>query len=424
MSRSSRRVLALAVPLALAAALAAPAPALAADAVALSEASQFRSIDPQVVALHGGGAFAVWENLNQGLWGRALADDGSRAGDQRLLISNPPTPPNPGEGWWLRNTQPTAVPIANGGFLLVWVRETTYLRAAVFHYTSEVERRDIFVQRFSPQGRPLTAERRINEVAAALSSQPAIVPHGASRFLVVWQQAGEAGGVRARVLASDGRALGREIQVAGPGAEQPAASVNASGDALIAWTAPAEGGQSGIFARLYDRTMMPVADAVQVSHDPGVAQRLPRVAGGADDSFLVAWWARSGEQQLMRGVAQLVNPAGALAGGVKAIGVFPDEHSNLAPNLVALPGGGYAHLWMGWGGWYATGIFVERLDAAGDATGEPTLVSDSRPIGAHHFGVAVGRTGTLFTAWEGFNGDDRGIRGRAFAPPAAAPAAP
>jgi hypothetical protein len=418
MSRSSRRVLALVLPLAaLAAALAAPAPAHAADAVALSESSEFRSIDPQVVALHGGGAFAVWENLNQGLWGRALGADGTRSGGQRLLVANPPTPPNPGEGWWLRNTQPTAVPIANGGFLLVWVRETTYLRAAAFHYTSEVERRDLFVQRFSPDGTPLTAERRINDVGAALTSQPAIVPHGASRFLVVWQQAGEAGGVRARVLASDGRALGREIQVAGAGAEQPAVSVNASGDALVAWSALADGGQWGIFARLYDRTMIPLADAFQVSGQPGVAQRLPRVAGGADDSFLVAWWARSGEQRIMRGVAQLVTAAGALAGGEKAIGVFPEEHSNLAPNVVGLPAGGYAHLWMGWGGWYATGIFVERLDAAGDATGEPALVSDSRPVGAHHFGVAVGRDGTLFTAWEGFNGRDRGIRGRALPAP-------
>lgn len=419
MSRNPRPVLALALSLvALAAALAAPAPAHAADAVALSDASPFRAVDPQVVALHRGGTFAVWENLNNGLWGRALAADGTSVGPQRLLVANPPTPPNPGEGWWLRNTQPSAVPLANGGFLLTWVRETTFLRAAAFHYTSDVERRDLFVQRFSADGTALTAERRINDVAAAMTAQPLIVPHGASRFLVVWQQAGEAGGVRARVLASDGRALGNEIGIAGPGAVQPAVAVNRAGDALIAWSAGATDGEAAIFARLYNRVMMPVTDAFQVSALPGIAQRLPRVAGGADDSFLVAWWARSGAPRIMIGQAQLVTAAGGLAGGVRTIGAATDEASNLAPNVVALPGGGYAHLWMGWGGWYATGVFVERLDAAGAALGEPTLVSDTRPIGAHHFGVTVDRDGNLFAAWEGFNGRERGIRGRVFAPAA------
>jgi hypothetical protein len=387
-----------------------------AEAVALSETSKFRAIDPQAVALGQGGFFSVWENMNEGLWGRAVAADGQAAGPQRLLVANSPRPSNPGEGWWVHNSGPSVAPLANGGFLLAWTREVTYLRNAAFQYTSSPLRRDLYVQRFAADGTALAAERRVNADSDLLNSLPLVVAQGPSRFLVVWQRDGEDGGLRARVLAANGRPIGAQLNVAGPGSRHAAVAVNHHGDALIAWTA-ADADETGVFARLFDRTMMPVGDAFRVNGEQALAQSLPRVAAGADGSFLVSWWTRVGTSGNYRSAAQLVTLAGALAGGERLIGDEWDT-TNLAPNVVALPGGGYANVWMIWNGWYASGLFAEVLDAIGDPVGTPIRVSDSRPIGAHHFGLAVDGAGTLFVAWEGFNGRERGIRGRAFAPPA------
>lgn len=417
MSRSYRLVFALAL-VALATGAAAAQPL--ADAVALSEASKFRAIDPQVVALGQGGFFSVWHNMNEGLWGRAVGADGQAVAPQRLLVANAPRPANPGEGWWVHNLQPTVAPLPSGGFMLAWTREVTYLRQAVFQVTETPLRRDLYVQRFNADGTPLGPERRINHDSDDLNSLPLVVPRGPNRFLAVWQRDGAQGGLRGRLLAADGRPAGPQLHLAPPGSRQAAVAVNHRGDALVAWSAP-DGEETGVYARLLDRALMPVGDAFRVNGEQAWGQSLPRVAAGADDSFLVSWWTRVGAQGKYRSAAQLVSASGALAGGEKLIG-DEWETTNLAPHVVALPGGGYANLWMIWNRWYAIGLYGEVLDAAGDPVGKPVRVTDSRPIGSHHFGAAVDGSGTLFVAWEGFNGKERGIRGRAFDP--AAPAAP
>ena len=412
MSRSSRLVLSLVVCLvAVSTATADTAPQQLADAVALSEASKFRAIEPQVVALRQGGFFSVWHNMNEGLWGRAVAADGQAAAPQRLLVANAPRPANPGEGWWIHNRDPSVTALADGGFLLAWTREVTYLRMAVFQETSTPLRRDLYVQRFAADGTPRGPERRINRDSDLLNSLPLVVGHGPGRFLVVWQRDGQQGGLRARTLGADGRPSGPEAQVAGPGSHQTAVAVNHHGDTLIAWTA-ADADGPGVYARLFDRAMAPVGDGFRVNGDQAWAQSLPRVAAGADGNFLVTWWTRVGGIGNYRSAAQLVTAAGALAGGEKLIG-DEWETANLAPNVVALADGGYAHAWMIWNRWYAIGVYAEVLDAAGDPVAKPIRVSDNRPNGAHRFGLAVADDGTLFVAWEGFNGDDRGIRGRA-----------
>jgi hypothetical protein len=325
-------------------------------------------------------------------------------------------PPNPGEGWWVNNTHASAAPLGNGGFLLAWTRELTYLRLDVFQLTSRPLRREVWVQRFAADGTPLGQERRISASGNELHSRPRVATVGASRFLLVWQEEGEAGGVRARLLAGNGRPLGVETAVAGPGAGQPAAAVNGAQDVLIAWSA-ADADESGIFARLFDRNLTPVGNTFQVNTEEALDQGLPRIAAGADGAFLVSWWTRVQPNSGPRDAAQLVAPNGSLAGGEKLIG---DEWktANLAPNVVALPGGGFAHAWVIWNRWYAIGIYAELLDAAGNPLDKPVRVSDSRPQGVHQLGLAAAADGTFFLAWEGFNGDERGIRGRAVAPPA------
>lgn len=417
MSGSRRFVLVLVLAALVAAAgPAAAAPSVAAEAVPLSDESLFRSVEPQVVALAGGGFFSVWENQNQGLWGRAVAADGASAGAQRLLIANPTMPSNPGQGWWERNAQAAVAPLADGGFLLAWTRERTFLRLAVFQLTSTPLHRHVLVQRFAADGTPVGRERRISDSGRTLHSLPRIAALDADRFVVAWHREGNTGGVRARLVTADGQPIGRENAIAGRGALQAALAVNGAGDVLIAWSAP-DAEEGGIFARLFDRGLAPRGEPFQVNTEEDLDQRMPRVAAGADDGFLVSWWSQHGAPGRVRDVAQLVGPNGSLAGAEKLIG---DEWktTNLAPNVVPLPGGGYLHAWVIWNRWYAIGIYAEVLDAAGEPVDVPVRVSDSRPQGQHQLGLAAAPDGTLFLAWEGFNGRERGIRGRALSAPA------
>jgi hypothetical protein len=190
------------------------------------------------------------------------------------------------------------------------------------------------------------------------------------------------------MLTGDGFPIGDELALAGPGATQPSMAVNSAGDVLIAWTAPDDDGM-GIFARLVDRDLAAVGAPLRVNGEQRGWQSSPQVAAGADDRFLVSWSHRI-DPQPARTAAQLVTAAGGLAGGERSIG-GEWETSNLAPNLVALPDGGYAHLWVVWNSWYAVGLYAEILDEVGAPVGEPTRVSDTRPQGQHRFGLAAAR---------------------------------
>lgn len=418
MSRSRGPVLALSLALAAAGASpAAAAPQPVADAVALTDTSPHRSVEPQVVAV-AGGFFSVWENLNSGIWGRAVAAHGESVAPQRLLVANTPLPSNPGEGWWVHNTDAALAPLPGGQFLMVWTRELTYIRAAVFMHTSSPLRRDVLAQRFAADGTPVGPQWRVDGDTGPLNEGPEVALLSPSRLLVVWRQEGQDGGLRGRLLTAAGTPLGEEIELAGAGASQPAVAANAAGDVLVAWTA-ADDDDAGVFARLFDRGMVPVGDAFAVNTTTAERQRMPQVDAGADGGFLVSWWSDVVGSGRTHAVAQLVTPAGALAGGERAIGDFW-ETTNLAPNVVALPGGGYLHAFAIWNRWYAIGIYAELLDAQGNPLDKPVRVSDIRPQGAHQIGLAAGDDGTVFVAWEGFNDPNHsGIRGRAVAPPAA-----
>jgi hypothetical protein len=396
---------------------AAAAPAVAGDQIALEAPGLFRSQEARAALLADGRTAIVWENLREGLWVRFLTADGRPDGPQRLLVPNSELPPNPGAGWWSTSSEAALAPLSDGGFLLFWVGRLQFARLSVFHLDTEERSSDVFLRRFDATGRPVGSREQVNESTAGLQTGVRAVVLDEGRILALWQDNRRGGSIRGRLVGSGGSPRGPEVRIANGGASWPAAAVNRHGDVLVAWSAPGHDDLE-VRARLFDGELGPLGRPFTVNTTTALRQGVPAVAAGADGGFLVAWRGETVERREYRNFAQAVTAFGALAGPEWRVG---DDTGtlDLAPALVARPGGGYLVAWMIWNRWYVQGLVARELDAGGAPLGDAVKVNQEQAIGAHRFGLAGRGDGSVVVAWEGFHGEERGIQARLLA---AAPA--
>jgi hypothetical protein len=388
------------------------------DSRQLNESSPYWQVAPAATATADGGFFAVWEDMRRGVVGRFVSSGGELVGSELVLAANTPFPERSGRYPYTRQASPAVAGLSDGGFLAVWVQEDALLKYSYFWHDLDVESRSVMAQRFNAAGAPAGDAWRIDAPAGGLPGQPSAALLADGRVAVTWQRvSGDATEVAARVLdPADGGLSAETVAGAGAGAAaKPSVAATAAGF-LVAWTGSDSDGR-GVWARTFAASGHAAGPAVRVNavqaHDQGSVSLAPAAAGG----FLVAWQhADTGQgEYLVKG--RFLNAGGQPVGDEQRLTV-PVASRESSAVLTARSGGGFHLFWMGWEGNSPVSVAGLELDGAGQAVGEPVLVSAERPQPQWHLAAAAAGD-HLLVAWEGLDERSRAIRGRLLAAPAA-----
>ncbi len=378
----------------------------------------FKQLRPIAVFHNDGSMTAIWENDQLGIRARRFSPAGAAQGPDHTLIGNQRLPTLPAVGPVVYHSQPAAVSVPAGGFILVWVEEKSIMHLEAFHEWRDVESRAIVGQRFDDAGAPVGPRFAVSDDGEALHSRPAMT-RSRRQILVAWESKHEdtssaPAQVFARRFALNGTPFAPAIrldELAEGSANRAAVAANSEGRYLVAWEDCCTDGDKTVVARLLGRQGQPLAPSFQVNTSTVGAQRRPAVAAGTDNRFLVVWQGRFETVWDARIYGQVVTRQGALEGAETQIS-SGEQHGNaqLAPAVAPTSDGGYLAAWIDHSdSIFPIGYFARELDASGAPTGAEVKLS-TRQVGAQFQCLLTGNgQGHFAGAWEGFLGDEQGI---------------
>lgn len=373
---------------------------------------------PSVFFENGGRYTVVWENDRLGVRCRRFRAVGPPLGPDFSLVLNSQLPPVPGEGPMVYNVQPAVVRIAGGpggaGFLLFWTREDAYLRVAPFIQHTDVLDRKVYGQRFNPAGQPLGEPFAVDPTANAFQSHPRAALGQGGRVLVVWEHdaQGEASDVvLGRLFDTDGNALGPVVPLSETVGARPAVAAADDGRFLVVWEGP-DDDDEGVFLRLLGPDGGYLTAPAQANTSTEGPQRRAAVAAHPEGGFLVAWNGRYESRLQARIFGRQLDADGAFAGPERRFS-DGDGTAQVSPFLAPTLGGGFLVAWIDWEESFPIGVFGIQVDAAGLPVGEAMAFNDD-PVNSHFFASVAGDGAGRFVAvWEGFTGQEAGIKAKA-----------
>ena len=183
---------------------------------------------------------------------------------------------------------------ADGDFVVVWHSRVSS--------GTDTDLDSIQARRFLSDGNAVGSEFQVNTYTTHYQNNPAVAMDTDGDFVVVWWSWSWSGtgtnffNIRAQRYASDGSAIGSEIQAdtdTTSNKHGPSVGMDADGDFVIVWHEEASSGTDtdnyGIQARRYVSDGTPVGGKFQVNTYTTGYQRDPAVAMDQEGNFVVAW---------------------------------------------------------------------------------------------------------------------------------------
>jgi hypothetical protein len=178
-----------------------------------------------------------------------------------------------------------------------------------------------------------------------------------------------------------------------------------------------DGSGTGVFGRRYDSTGAAFGTEFQVNTYTSMAQIPRAVAGAADGGFMVVW-SSNGQDGNYNGVfGQRLDSTGAASGTEFQVNTYTT--SGQTPQSIArTDDGGFVVVWRGYGQGDTDelGVFGQRLDSAGAALGTEFRVNTYTTDAQVEASVAAIAGGGFVVVWqsEGPDGDSYGVFGQRF----------
>jgi hypothetical protein len=180
--------------------------------------------------------------------------------------------------------EPAIAATGAGGFVVVW------------QSAQDGSSYGVFGQRFNAAGVPAGSEFQVNAYTNNTQGAPSIAVNDGGAFVVAWSSVGQDGnyyGVFGRRFNAAGTPQGGEFQIntrTVGGQSTPVVDVDSSGEFLVGWVSYGQDGAgSGVFARRFAATGVPVAAEFQVNVNASDEQTWPAVAVSAGPTFVIAW---------------------------------------------------------------------------------------------------------------------------------------
>jgi hypothetical protein len=432
-SRLFFAVLACLVALPVAAAASTPQPTGSEFQVNTNHASQLHH--PVAAFDAAGRSMVVWENDLLGLRGRLYDASGKPVGSELSLVANVPWSVLPGIAPVTFHRDPAIAFLPSGDFLLASAEEQGVLEWTIFFENLQVASREIVVQRFNVSGQPTSRPWTISSGGPGLKSRPRLAVRPGGDVVATWMSAygpvrtpASDLGVFTRLLAATGRPTRKATQVdtvAGAIGVTPAVAVEGDGSFLIAWSSQKadDTWNTSLYARAFGPSGAALGAPIAITSNTVGPQERPTVASDRQGSYLVVWQSYFNDILHARIMGQIVSKAGGVLGKQQTItdGDSGDgkNYAEIAPTVVAAPGGTYVLGFMEYGTWFPVGpvgLAAMQVDHSGAPLGSQAWINKQPIVGEVRTALAGDGAGRFLAPYEGFlNQIDIGILARYFA---------
>lgn len=235
----------------------------------------------------------------------------------------------------------------------------------------------VFAQRYDASGAPAGDEFQVHLATTGDQREPAVAVNDSGEFTVVWESASSYGSpdvVVGRRFDATGQPLGGEFEIGegdGHGFTGLAVAPISAGGFLVVWPGIAQigpGGYSGVVARRYDSTGLPLGDGFLVNSS-GATTEEPAVATSPDGSFVVAWSESGGPDSGYDVFARRYDADGLPLGGQFQVNSFTSSNQTYAV-VATSAAGDFVVAWVSdEQDGSAKGVFGQRFDSSGNTVG-------------------------------------------------------
>lgn len=284
-----------------------------------------------VEPLAGGGYVALWQiqvPYPYSLRAQVLDADGNRVGPE-IIVEDVG-----------RSHQKDIIPLANGGFAIVWTNDLG---------GNDPAGEGINARLYSSTGEAVTAQFMVQTTSTGAQSEPQIAELSNGNLIVTWTDASATGGdtsltsVKGQLFSPDGTRIGGEFQVnTATYHHQGGAQVTplADGAFVVAWTDASSyiinydrpDGNLDVRAQLFDASGNKVGPEFLVPTDLPLKQTLIDIATLDDGKFVVTWDYYESDIR-----AQIFNADGTKFGGELIVATGP--YDQVGGRITEVPGG-------------------------------------------------------------------------------------
>jgi hypothetical protein len=274
------------------------------------------------------------------------------------------------------------------------------------------DRDGVFLRRIDAQGSASGAAFLVNQTVAGdqLHAVVAAMPTGG--FVVAWEGrgVGDREGVFARWYDASGSATTGEVrinQTAGGRQTHPHIAIASGGTATFVWHGVGAGDFDGVFARRFSAAGAALGNELLVNTTTAREQAFADIALADDGTALVTWSSRHQDGSDWGVYAQRLAADGTKSGGEFRVSTAT-AGSQTGASVAALDAG-FAVAWQSQSqdgdGW---GVYAQRLDATGAATGAELRLNES--TAGNQLEIAIAATGGsgLLAAWSDGQPDGTG----------------
>jgi hypothetical protein len=267
----------------------------------------------------------------------------------------------------------------------------------------------IYLQRYSDEELPLGPEQRVNTTTAGAQRDPAVAVADDGSFVVVWTSDGQDGdgkGVYGQRFAADGTAVGGEFRVNVTTTRDqmsPSVAADALGNFVVVWQSKDQDGAGwGIYGRRFAANGSALGGEFRINTTTAKDQTAPVVAMADGGAFVVAWQSVRQDGDDWGIYAQRYDAAGVATGSEFRVTTitFKDQ---LAPAIAADAAGNFVIAWQSKDIDYNDdkfGIYAQRYFADGSANGSQFLVNTRTPGDQTAPAVAMDSAGSFVIAWQ------------------------
>jgi hypothetical protein len=278
----------------------------------------------------------------------------------------------------------------------------------------------IFGQRYANSGTPLGAEFRVNTVTA-YTSRPSVTADSSGNFVVVWPstQDGSIFGIFGQRFASTGAPLGPEFRVntyTTGNQDRPSVATDASGNFVVVWWSPHDGGISGVFGQRFASSGAPLGPEFQVNSYTFNTQSDPSVASDSSGNFVVVWrsFTQDGSDDGVFG--QRYASSGTPLGAEFRVNTYTTEEQSY-PSVSSDSSGSFVVAWESYSqDGSSKGVFGQRYDSSGAPLGPEFRVNTNTPSQQYRPDVAADASGNFVVVWHaaGQDGSAYGVAGQRY----------
>lgn len=277
----------------------------------------------------------------------------------------------------------------------------------------------IFARRYSPNGLPLTGEFQVNSTSAGDQTASAIASDNLGNTVISWTSAGQDGsgsGVYARAYNSSGVPLGDEflvnVETAGDQSDSDVAVNRTNGEFVIAWSSFGQDGSgSGVYARrfngLLSQLVNPIGGEFRVNTTTANDQTDPAIGmNPLTGDFLVTWTSAAQDGSGTGIYAQRYNAAGVAQGA--EFRVNTSTTGDQFDSAVAVDAGGDAYVTWTNAGVTGSGlqVFAQQLDKLGQKKEAEFTVNKTAAGDQQKASIAINLRGRSIIVWSGQGATD------------------